>query len=609
MSGINTIELQNKMDAIVKEYLFNVSSLGNHDYFNQRKAADSRTKYYKDIGFSLLTSQSENSYVVKEETFLEGCTRVFLINPILKVLMDEHGIQNDWQNGHTFADYDITNREYELGSYVEFIAVLDGKNVGVRYTKASYSSTEIYAMNKDFQYLYGNDKVPGFDNLSHVDEVYVLDWSGISEDELSKLHPFIPGRKQLTTDMTVEKLFHTYFSEKAYELVVQATTDAIANAKSIVALNAVPQLLPNNILNFKQVLLNDFTEDKLESLKYEFKDGSTLDALNEADTKIIKDTFFGDGYREALIGEADFAKSFITSEYLFRTVKEGLIIDYTSVVVGYLKSVEQLLYLLYLSAFEGSSYMFYWDRCNNPEIFDESNKNKYRYDPYNLETGWMQAKFRHRKKTGDGSPEIGELTRFLRYYDKMWNITENGKELIFSCLEDFRHSCRNSHFHKDNIGSNEYFTVERISKDTRICLYYLLGGFKVLDSSTSAKEQLGIIDYSFECLYQEIYQKRRRFFNAKFSDGEETVICYLNDDIITAFNETGVLANAELRFVKTRFTRENSYISDINQIMGDESYVKVNTISITRKNMPTEMTAFQPKKKPIEKKAFLPETK
>lgn len=596
MSGINTINLQNRIDAIVREYLFNVSSLGNHDYFGQRREADSRTKYYKNPGFSLLSSQCENDYVVKEEAFLEGCTRVFLINPIFKVLMDEHGIQNDWKYGDTFANYEITNREYELGNYVEFIAVLDGKRVGIRYTKDSYSSTEIYAMNRNFQYLYGNDEVPGFDSLSHVDEVCVLDWSGIPEDELSKLHPSILGGKQLTKDVSVEKFFSIYFSKEEYEFVVHAATDAMAKAKRIIALNAVPQLLPNNMLNFKLALLNDFTEDSLDSLKYELKDGSTPGALDEAEISRIKDTFFGEGYREALIGDADFAKSFITSEYLFRTVNEGLSIDYTSVVVGYLKSVEQLLYLLYLSAFDGASNVFYWDRCRDDKKFDDSTPNKYRYDPFNLQKRWKQEYFSHQKKTGEKAPEIGELTRFLRYYDKMWNISENGKELVYSCLEDFRSSCRNSHFHKDNIGLNEYATVERIRKNTRICLYYLLGGFKLLDSSSSAREQLSIIDYKFERLYQEIYCKRRRFFNAKFSDGEETVISYLNDDMNAVYNETGALLNAELRFVKTGLTVENANLTDINRIMEDAMYIRENTISITRMKMPTEMTAFLPKK-------------
>lgn len=69
---------------------------------------------------------------------------------------------------------------------------------------------------------------------------------------------------------------------------------------------------------------------------------------------------------------------------------KGLSIDYTSVVVGYLKSVEQLLYMLYISAFEGSAGIKYWDRCNRVENFDVS-KSEYRYEPYSLEKQWKRG--------------------------------------------------------------------------------------------------------------------------------------------------------------------------------------------------------------------------
>lgn len=286
-----------------------------------------------------------------------------------------------------------------------------------------------------------------------------------------------------------------------------------------------------------------------------------------------------------------------TSEYLFKTVKEGLSIDYTAVVVGYLKSVEQLLYLLYLSAFEGASRMNYWDRCNKTKDFDISDSSRYRYDPFNLEKEWMQEKYGHRKKTGDNSPEIGELTRFLRYYEKMWSVSEDGKEYVFKCLEDFRGSCRNSHFHKDNIDLTQYSTVERIRNNTHICLHYLLGGFKLLDSTIDDKLQLGIVDYRFERLFQEIRQKRTRFFSAKFSDGTENVICYLNDDLNTVFNESSILANTQIRFIKTGLIRDTAFISDLIQLMNDAAYVKEHMIHITRNSMPGEIVAFMPKKK------------
>lgn len=597
MSDFDEKELRRELDVIVKEYLLNISSLKNHDYFREKKVEDSRATYFNNTGFGIFSGESENSYVVMEEMFLDGCTRVFLINPIIKTLLDFHKIDNDWQFGSTFANFKLSNREYEMGSFLEFIAVLDGKRIGIRYTRTSYSSEERCVMERNQQVLLGKEKIPGFDKLSPIDEVFVLDWSGIEEDELSKIHPILPGLKKLTKDISIKKFFENYFSNEEFEIVISVINEAITCAKNIIALRAVPQLLPNNMLDFKQVILTEFTEKNMELLSYEFEDNTVSNELGMNDLKIIKDTFFASGYRDSLVGEADFAKSFITSEYLFRIVKEGLSIDYTAVVVGYLKAIEQLLYLLYVSAFEGSAKMVYWDRCNITKYFDSAKKDKYRYDPYNLDKEWMQEKYSHYKKTGDNAPEIGELTRFLRYYEKMWSISEDAKEYVFKCLEDFRGSCRNAHFHKDNINAAQYDTVKRIRKNTHVCLFYLLGGFKFLDSSSSVKSQLGIINYRFEMLYQEIRQKRRRFFEVKFSDGSQGIICYLNEDKNVAFSESGTLMNAELKFVKINMTVDTAYFDDIVQLIDNQKYVKENTISINRTNMPEIMVPVMPKKK------------
>ena len=146
MENLYLIEIQNEVDKIVKEYLFNISSLKNHNYFRHEDNENSRKKYYENKGFGLIAEESENTYVINEEMFFEGCTRVFLINPIIKMLLDKHGIVNDWKYGNTYANFNIPNREYELGNYLEFIALLNGKRIGVRYTRTSYSCEESIVM-------------------------------------------------------------------------------------------------------------------------------------------------------------------------------------------------------------------------------------------------------------------------------------------------------------------------------------------------------------------------------------------------------------------------------------------------------------------------------
>lgn len=596
MENIDLNSIQEESEKIVRDYLYNISSLRNHNYFLDRENIDSRSAYFQSQGFQILCNNDNNLFVVKEEMFLEGCTRTFLVNPLLKMLFEMHGIFCEWKYGTTFAKFNISNREYELGSYVEFVIRYENRNIGCRYTPASYRSEEVYAMEKDANYLWNDAKIPGFTKLNTIDELWAIDWSGITEESLAKIHQQVPGTIRRSKDISVQDFFRAMFTMQEYDIFVRYTKRAIEQAKSIIALKAVPQLLPNNMLTFKETVMIEFEEVVLDKLKYEFKNkGSIKTNLSEDDVSAIKEAFYKNKYRNALIGDADFAKSFITSEYLFSTVNKGLSIDYTSVVVGYLKSVEQLLYMLYISAFGGSAGIKYWDTCNREKNFDVS-KSEYRYDPYSSEKqrkSKKQEKYYHKKKTGKNAPEIGALILFLRYYEKSWNVSEDGKEYIIACLDDYRTYCRNHHFHKNNIGTSEYEMVKRIRNNAHICLYYLLGAFKFLDMRSSVEEQLGIVDYSFERLHREIWQKRRKVFWVKTVDGYEGIIVYLMQNALTQYDESGRLRDDSLVFIKFEsMDKESLFLSEVDKFMADEEYRKNNTLFVTRDTMPLEIKAI-----------------
>ena len=46
-------------------------------------------------------------------------------------------------------------------------------------------------------------------------------------------------------------------------------------------------------------------------------------------------------YENAFVGTSDYAKSFLTSEYLYRYFKGNPMFDYTPIVSGYLKSMHR----------------------------------------------------------------------------------------------------------------------------------------------------------------------------------------------------------------------------------------------------------------------------
>lgn len=602
MKNIDINVLHNEFGEIVSNYLFNVSTLQNHNQFRIREEYDSRHRYYHGKGFPLLMVNKDNEYVVDEEHFLEGCTRVFLINPMIKKLLVLHGIRDDWRFGDTISDtFHLPNRLYENDAYVEFIIEYSQKRIGCRYTRGSYSTTETAVMERDNAYCIHHKPIPGFDALSPIDEVWSIDWSGITDEELASICRVPDGMVSYNRAISVRSFFNEIFSTTEYELFLEVARNAICEAQNIIALKAVPQLRPNNMLTFKDVVIEGFSEAEVAQRSYEFKNGvvPTQKILSGVDIQAIDKSFFTDKYREAIIGNSDFAKSFITSEYLFRSISDGLGIDYTAIVVGYLKSVEQLMYLLYISAFEGNASLKYWDRYQfdkkNP--FDP-NLPQFRFDPFEPQKKWKQMEYYHPIRIGDDAMEFGGLALFLRYFDKIWNVSKDGKEYIFACLDDYRESCRNAHFHKDNITFAEYGTVKRIRNNTHVLLYYLLGGFKLLDTRSPAIKQLGVADYSFDRLFQNIWYRRRRTFWVKISGGYEGIICYLNRSSQFIFDEAGRLKKGDLHFVTfPGFSREDAVIKEINALRDSAEYIKANSLVITRDTAIEQIEPYLPSRK------------
>lgn len=118
MDYYNDNDLRKQIDIIVQDFLYQVSRHIKHRFlpFN-----DQHTGYDIKSTFQIISKPDINKLIVNEERLLEGCIRVFLINPIFDVLFKHHGIPIDWRFGNPFSNFDITTREYELVSFIEFM--------------------------------------------------------------------------------------------------------------------------------------------------------------------------------------------------------------------------------------------------------------------------------------------------------------------------------------------------------------------------------------------------------------------------------------------------------------------------------------------------------
>ena len=133
----------------------------------------------------------------------------------------------------------------------------------------------------------------------------------------------------------------------------------------------------------------------------------------------------------------DWISSLFSAEKLFNDIgylKGG---DNTSLVTGYLKSIEQLLGNL---------------------IIDDSNT--YKYVPSYFHKG---KEVIINEKTLNKVGTLGNLNMFIKY-NPLFIKNKKHKDLLFNLIDEYRDSTRNGYFHKDSILS--YERVNNIRKDT-----------------------------------------------------------------------------------------------------------------------------------------------
>lgn len=209
--------------------------------------------------------------------------------------------------------------------------------------------------------------------------------------------------------------------------------------------------------------LKEKAEDNLR--KNDFNAILKEDRIFGGQADIIRAGFWDRKMYKALFGTSSFAESFISSEWYYRTHAASTALEQTAVIAGYLKSVEQLLYsLVHLSIDSGKNIR-------------RKGSGKSEYIPY---TSGNEE---------EADLSMGAMIGYIRHYSDLWNVNNYVKNYIADRLDEYRDSCRNEHFHKDNIHSVE--EIKDIRKQTVLCHYLLLGAMKISDSD---RKRLGITD-------------------------------------------------------------------------------------------------------------------
>lgn len=194
-------------------------------------------------------------------------------------------------------------------------------------------------------------------------------------------------------------------------------------------------------------LLINFDYQGLNDRVSNYDDGSRPEKLNKENFQKLYDNYIKEKRYEIMVGDADFARSFLTSEWIFRKYLYNENLDNTYIVTGYLKSVEQLLWDIIFRLGQGKN-------IRGVEIQETDND--------------------------DIDKTLGSLEYFITSYendDIFDRVFAYSKHFLMRYLRNklrvWRTYYRNGYFHKDKLKDEE--KIKKIREET-IYIYFLLLG-------------------------------------------------------------------------------------------------------------------------------------
>ena len=538
------------IDDVANEFLRNINQLVENGPY--RKARRVPTPFSM---FQLANSEFyEYAYF---ERAMECLVRDLLITPAICGLFKIRNINCALPEKGKYVFFRTESLE-ESFPY-EFI-IPGEQRIGVRYTSLCANEAEKLIQEGD------------------VDQIIQISWSGVA----SSGDTIQPGFEVSSP----EAFFNRFFTLDEYKVFMDKTTKAIATANSDIGFETIPRLSLRNLSNFKRNISNELASRKYETIRFQLMPGeadpfkladATFDASDYAE---LNRNFKQNGLYRALVGTEGFAKCFVTAEYQYHVFGAGQQFDYTAVVCGYLKAVEQLIYKLLLINLDYPSGDTTWIKKNSGKMPDDifRDRNVVRKEGTTYKIVFKKEYLEYFYTA------LEAMRRLLESNTKGWLVSDDARKKIMAFLSTYIKDCRNDHFHKDNI--DEYDVVTRIRSNTILIAYLLLGGYKLTDSLSHDTLALGIIDGDFDRFYRKVQEIPRGMYRFILYYSDKTPIKafrhYEQDS--TIYDEFGSVNESTIRFVETRDFSWDEYERAMQGLSPDKEFL------VSFDNMPTQVS-------------------
>lgn len=413
-------------------------------------------KWFENFGFPMFGETSKDYHEqVYFQSYLESYIRK-MINGILKDLVDYESVDEfSWPEFNCAEIYNgYTNVEAERKFGFEFIN--KDQRIGYRYTNIDY------------------DQIQELMTIGDVDTIKHVVWSR-ADNQIT----FCYDDKRVDT-MNAFELFYALFCDledseirTMYEVFIDSVAKSVEQANSMISLTTLPGFTPTYIHNKRNEVLSNL-RNNVEELTVFFVRNPAFKDTEVKSAELIKhynlpQQFLQKQMERAFCGKSHYAKSFLTSEYLFEHFKNNPMFDYTPIVSGYIKSIEQLLFAIcksYLSSIKRKENMGSWTMGSYQCFIDNSE----------------------------------EILRPELRLDK---------SIILDCLESYRIESRNHLFHRDYF--SDWKRVEQIRNNT-IFLYVVL--LSMIDDTliSNTPDLLGILDEKYDRLFSIIDKDRSSLY-------------------------------------------------------------------------------------------------
>lgn len=495
------------------------------------------------------------------ERALVSSIREMLVNPILFDLFQLHGYSVEQVKPRLRLSM-ASNEWFEDMVGVEFVTTVDGQRLGIRYTDVLTGDQTLIDVSRRYQ----------------LSKVLSVDWSDSPEARCIARRPASDSWPFKVESVSIREMFRRFFSVAEFETFLSAAREAVEKANDIIGMQAVTRLSLDRTASFRAEVLGELraargTVGECVPASHE-KMGRPFGSLSDDDRRTLDETYYGEGLRYALVGSSGFARCFVTAEYLRKAFSRGGCFDYTSIVCGYLKSIEQL----------ADTLMRY--RLSSPCRRDLFIKKKPRKMP---RVGPIQGRRPYKMGKSDHvtfEPEneecfdtsLGSLANFLNDDTEAWALSQSGRHYVLWVLRQYVRDCRNSHFHKDNIDS--LAEVERIRGNTLLAAYLLLGGYRGGAAEIPLQEWLGIDREAIE--YDRLFNRMEgvprgcRRLRLEFADGASIYAVRPFERQLIEHDESGNIVTP-LLFMRT---------TGRDTIVPDRVRLEDCDVLVTKENMP-----------------------